>query len=165
MSQKCECDYYFDECCCEKKQVKPSRTVLKCGCPGFVAFPNLAAVGTTETIATLAIDTSEFEHPCIQLSFTANISTNATDGFSFQIFKQCSDQPTSIPVSGIYEYTRAGETIETDSINFTVCDNDLCTCGCCTYFVVITVTVLTALVSYVSNATLSAIINDNGCDC
>ncbi len=165
MSEKCECDYCCDECCCEKKQGRPTRTVLKCGCPGFVAFPNLTAIGTTATLASLSIDTSEFEHPCIQLSFTANIGTDLIDGFTFQIFRQCSDQSAPIPVSGIYEYTRITATTEAASINFTVCDNDLCINGCCTYFVLITVTVATASTTYISNATLSAIINDDGCDC
>ncbi|WP_442913619.1 DUF4489 domain-containing protein [Lacrimispora sp.] len=107
MSQKCDCDceYCFDECSCEITHEKPTRTVLRCGCPGFVAFPNLSAVGTTETITTLSIDTSEFEHPCVQLSFTANIGTAVIDGFRFQIFKQCPDQAAPTPVSGIYDYT------------------------------------------------------------
>lgn len=62
-------------------------------------------MGTTETITTLSIDTSEFEHLCVQLSFTANIGTAVIDGFRFQIFKQCPDQAAPTPVSGIYDYT------------------------------------------------------------
>ncbi|SEU26985.1 protein of unknown function [Lacrimispora sphenoides] len=163
MSQINKCDY--DVSYCEKKQGKPTRTELKCGSPSFVAFPNLTAAGTTVTIATLSIDASEFEHPHIQLSFTANVSTDVIDGFSFQIFRQCLDPPTPIPVSEIYYYTRAVATTEADSINFTVCDNDFCINGCCNYFVVITVTVSTVSVSYISNATLSAIISDNINNC
>jgi hypothetical protein len=164
MNQTLECECSCDECYSEKKFEKLTRTVLKCGCPGFVAFPNLTAVGTRARLATLQIDTSEFEHPCIQLSFTANVSTDVIDGFSFQIFRQCSDLSAPIPVSGIFNYTRAVATTEADTINFTVCDNDFCMDGCCAYFVVITVTVATVSVSFVSNATLSAIISDDCCD-
>lgn len=163
MNQTSKRDY--DASYCEKKQEKPTRTVLKCGGPGFVAFPNLTAIGTTVKLATLSIDASELEQPCIQLSFTANVSIDVIGGFSFQIFRQCLDSPTPIPVSGIYNYTRAIATTEADSINFTVCDNDFCKNDCCNYFVVITVTVSTVSVSYISNATLSAIISDNGCNC
>ncbi|WP_442913508.1 DUF4489 domain-containing protein [Lacrimispora sp.] len=73
--------------------------------------------------------------------------------------------PTPIPVSEIYYYTRAVATTEADSINFTVCDNDFCINGCCNYFVVITVTISTVSVSFISNATLSAIISDNINNC
>ncbi len=163
MNQTRKCDY--DASFCEKKQVKPTRTELKCGCPGFVSFPNLTAAGTTVKLATLSIDASEFEQPCIQLSFTANVSTDVIDGFSFQVFRQCLDPPTPIPVSGIYYYTRAIATTEADTINFTVCDNAFCINTCCNYYVEITVTVSTASISFISNATLSAIISDNGCNC
>ena len=167
MSQRCECVYDCDECYCEKKQGKPNRTVLKCGCPGFAAFPVDTAIGTTRTIATLPINTSELEHPCIQLSFTANIYTSALSGYTFQIFKQCSDLLTPTPISGVYEYSRPVGTTETDTFNFTVCDCDCDSCmdDCCTYLVVVIVTIIPALDQYIGGATLSAIITDNGCGC
>uniref|UniRef100_UPI0006D0FC1A DUF4489 domain-containing protein n=1 Tax=Clostridium sp. NkU-1 TaxID=1095009 RepID=UPI0006D0FC1A len=168
MNCDCDCEYeyeyeyYCDDCCCEEKQEKPNATVLRCGSPGFVAFPNLTGVGITRTIASLQIDTSEFEHPCILLSFTANIVTGVVGSYRFQIFKECSDQMALIPVGGVYQYSRTVATTVTDSFNFNVCDCgcDSCMNDCCTYVVVVTFDVS----PLIGGATLSAIVTDNGCD-
>ncbi len=165
MSQINDCGYCCDTCDSEKKCGKLTGTLLECGCPGFISFANATAVGTTQTIAALQVNTSEFEHPCIQLAFTANIFTGVTGGYSFQIFKLCSNQLTPVPVSGVYEYARAVATTEGDTFNFTVCDCDMdsCTDCLCTYYVVVTVTVLVVLDSYIGNIALSAIVSENSC--
>uniref|UniRef100_UPI0006D1736F DUF4489 domain-containing protein n=1 Tax=Clostridium sp. NkU-1 TaxID=1095009 RepID=UPI0006D1736F len=163
MNQISKFDY--DISYCEKKQAKPTRTELKCGSPGFVAFPLLAVADTTVTLAPLSIDASEFEHPSILLSFTANVHANILENFRFQIFRQCLDQPTPIPVGAIYYHSKIDAILDTDSINFTVCDNDFCKNSICTYFVVITGITIAVFTSYISNATLSAIISDNSYDC
>lgn len=163
MNHECECEYCCDDCCCEKKQKKSNATALRCGSPGFVAFPNLTGVDITRTIAALQIDTSGFEHPCILLSFTANIVTGVIGSYRFQIFKECSDQMTLIPVGGIYEYSRSVAATVSDPFSFNVCDCgcDSCMNGCCTYLVVVT----TNVSPLIGGATLSAIVTDNGCDC
>ncbi|WP_349948385.1 DUF4489 domain-containing protein [Lacrimispora sp. BS-2] len=159
---ECECEYYCDDCC-EKKQEKSTPTALRCGSPGFVVFPYFTGVGITRTIASLQIDTSEYEHPCILLSFAANIVIGLIGSYRFQIFKECSDQLALIPVGGIYEYSTTVFATIADSFNFNVCDCgcDSCMNDCCTYLVVVTFDVS----PIIGGATLSAIVTDNGCDC
>ncbi|RFZ75615.1 DUF4489 domain-containing protein [Lacrimispora amygdalina] len=161
MNHDCDCEYYYDDCCCVNKQEKLNATVLRCGSPGFVAFPNLTGVDITHTIAELQINTSGFEHPCILLSFTANITTGVIGSYRFQIFKQCSGQMAPIPVGGIYEYSRSVATTVSDSFHFNECDCDSCMNDCCTYLVVVTFNVS----PLIGGATLSAIITENGRDC
>ncbi len=167
MNQTFDYKYSCDNCFSDKKYEKLNGTVLKCSCPGFVSFANATEAGTTQTLAALQINTSEFEHPCIQLSFNANIFTGVTGGYNFQIFKLCSNQLTPIPVSGIYEYARVVATTESDSFNFTVCDCDCDSCmdGCCTYYALVTVTIPTVLDAYIGNIILSAIVTENDCNC
>ncbi|MDR0825242.1 MAG: DUF4489 domain-containing protein [Prevotella sp.] len=162
MNQISKFDY--DISYCEKKQAKPTRTELKCGSLSFVAFPLFIVADTTVTLAPLSIDVSEFERPHILLSFTANVHANAFDNYSFQIFRQCLDQPTPIPVSEIYYHSKLDPILDSASINFTVCDNDFCKNRICNYFVVITGFTVAVFASYISNATLSAIISDNSYD-
>ncbi|MEY8351737.1 DUF4489 domain-containing protein [Lachnospiraceae bacterium 54-53] len=145
----------------QKKQEKLNATVLRCGSPGFVSFANLTGVNITRTIAALQINTSGFEHPCILLSFTANIVIGVIGSYRFQIFKECSSQMALIPVGGIYEYSRSVATTVSDPFHFNVCDCDSCTNDCCTYLVVVTFNVSPVI----GGATLSAIVTDNGCDC
>lgn len=159
MNHDCECEYNCDDCCCEKEQEKLNATVLRCGSPGYVSFPNLTGVDITRTITTLQINTSEFEHPCILLSFTANIVSGVTGSYRFQIFKECSDQVALIPVSGIYVYSRSAATTVSDTFNFNVCDCATCMNDCCTYLVVVTFNVSPVI----GGATLSAIVTENGC--
>jgi len=149
MNHDCECEYHCDDCCCEKKQEKLNAAVLRCGSPGYVSFANLTGVEITRTIATLQINTSGFEHPCILLG-----------SYRFQIFKECSDKMALIPVSGIYVYSRSVATTVSDTFSFNVCDCDSCMNDCCTYLAVVTFNVSPVI----GGATLSAIVTENGCD-
>ncbi len=159
MNHDCECEYYCDDCFCEKKQEELNAAVLRCGSPGYVSFANLTGVEITSTIATLQINTSGFEHPCILLSFTANIVIGVIGSYRFQIFKECTDQMALIPVSGIYEYSRTVATTVSDTFSFNVCDCDSCMNDCCTYLAVATFNVSPVI----GGATLSAIVTENGC--
>ena len=158
MNYDSECEYYCDDCCCKNKQEKPNATALRCGSPGFVAFPNLTGVDITRTIAELQVNLSGFENPCILLSFTAKIVIGVAGNYRFQIFKECTGK-SPVPVSGIYEYSRTVATTVTDTFNFNVCDCDSCMNDCCTYLVVVTFNVS----PLIGGATLSAIVTDNGC--
>ncbi|MDR7813137.1 hypothetical protein [Lacrimispora sp.] len=66
MNHDSECEYCCDDCCSEKQE-KSNATALRCGSPGFVAFPNLTGVDITRTIAELQVNLSGFENPCILL--------------------------------------------------------------------------------------------------
>lgn len=147
-----------DPCKKEKKEKKVCPTIIKCGCPNSTAIPIIAAPGSTFTLATLALDTSCLKDPCIKLEFATNLVTiaGATGTFSIQVFKQCNNQLTALPVGPAWTMTLAATLGETFS--FFVCDCD-CSCfnDCCLYTVVATNTTAIAVGASLNNATLGAI--------
>ncbi|HIT90494.1 MAG TPA: DUF4489 domain-containing protein [Candidatus Merdenecus merdavium] len=170
-----EYDYCEEDCSrhqpekCEKKKYrpKPNKTVLKCGTPGAVTLPLATLAGTTFNVATVTVDTSKFNKPCIKFEFASNIvATAAALTLNFQIFKQCKNQLVPIPVGPVWTFSRLAEITSSDSFSFFVCDCDSCYDECCTYSVVATVAgIATIGVTSINNAILSAIVVDESCDC
>lgn len=163
-SYDCEC-----RCCCECEKTRPlapNRTMLKCGCPGAVSLPVATLAGTSFTVATVTVDTKGFRKPCIKFDFASNIVTTAAVlTLNLQIFKQCKNQLVPIPVGPVWTFSRLVTVTSSDTFSFYVCDCDICDADCCTYSVVATVAgVATVGVTSISNATLSAIVVDNGCN-
>lgn len=164
----CDCECHCERCCCEKKKkgLKPNRTNLKCGTPGGVTLPLATLAGTTFNVATVNVDTKNFEHPCIKFEFASNVITTAAIlTLNFQIFKLCQNQLVPTPVGPVWTFSRLVAVTESDAFTFFVCDCDICGEECCNYSVVATVAgVATVGVTTISNATISAIIVDNACN-
>lgn len=170
----CECDCQYrcsnqcERCCCEKPAcVKPNRTILKCGTPGAVTLPLATLAGTTFTVATVTVDTKNLKNPCIKFEFASNVVTTAAVlTLNFQIFRQCKNQLVPLPIGPVWTFSRLVAVTESNTFSFFVCDCDICDGGCCTYSVVATVVgVATVGVTAINNATLSAIVADNSCNC
>lgn len=165
-------DNYETECrCCyecEKvRPLSPNRTSLKCGSPGAVTLPLATVAGTNFTVATVTVDTKGFRKPCIKFEFASNIVTTAAVlTLNLQIFKQCKNQLVPIPVGPVWTFARLVAITSSDTFSFFVCDCDICDAECCTYSVVATVVgVATVGVTSINNATLSALVVDNTCNC
>ena len=141
---------------------KPQAQVaLKCSAPGSVTIPVLADPGSTFTPTSLSVNAAKFCNPCTKLEFTSNIT--APVGFigtlSFQIFKQCRNQFTPVPVGPAFTYSRTVALVvgEANTFSFFICDCDSCNDDCCTYSVVITNLTAITLGATITNATLSAL--------
>ena len=108
-----------------------------------------------------------FRKPCIKFEFASNIVTTASVlTLNLQIFKQCKNQLVPIPVGPVWTFSRLVAVTESNAFTFFVCDCDICEEECCNYSVVATVVgVATVGVTSINNATLSAIVIDNGCGC
>ena len=154
-------------CSCErpKKFLKPNRTILKCGSQGGVSLPALTAAGSTFTLASVTVDSKNVKRPCIKFEFASNIVTTAAVlTLNFQLFKQCKNQITALPVGPIWTFSRTVAITDSNTFTFFVCDCDFCSDDCCTYSVVATVAgVATVGVTAINNATLAALIVDNDC--
>src|SRR5699024_8293852 len=121
-------------------------------------IPVATVVGTTVTPTSLTLDTSCICNPCVKLEFTSNIIATAFIGsISFQVFKQCSNQFTPVPVGPSFTYQRLVEVTGSDTFSFFICDCDSCHNDCCTYTVVATVNAVTVGVLNINNATLGAV--------
>lgn len=151
---------YYDSCGKERrKEEKQCPTIVKCGCPGSATLPIAAAAGTTLTLASLTLDTSCLCDPNTKLEFASNIiaPVGTTAGaFTIQIFKQCRNQMTAVPVGPAWSFSTTTPLARTFS--FFICDSDSCINDCCTYTAVATVTTAPAggAIS-VNNATLGAV--------
>jgi hypothetical protein len=164
-------DYYYDDDCepCKKrkkddyddhkKEEKDCKTIIKCGSPSSTAIPVIAAAGTTFTLASLNLNTSRLKDPCIKLEFASNFVTTAAfaGAFSIQVFKQCGNQFTPIPIGPSWALGSLAA-LSATTFSFFVCDCDSCFNDCCTYTVVATVTTAIAAGTLtINNATLGAI--------
>lgn len=114
-------------------------------------------------MATVNVDTKNYENPCIKFEFASNIVTTAAVlTLNFQIFKQCGNQLVPLPVGPIWTFSRLVAITSSDTFSFFVCDCDSCREDCCNYSVIATVAgIATVGVTSISNATLSAIVVDN----
>jgi hypothetical protein len=148
---------------------KNQEVALKCSAPGSVAIPILADPGSTFTPTSLTVNTKKFCDPCTKLEFTSNITLPV--GFlgtlSFQIFKQCRNQFTPVPVGPAFTFARTVALVvgESSTFSFFVCDCDTCNDDCCTYSIVITNQTAILLGATITNATLSALTVENKCNC
>lgn len=155
--------------CRDKKQ--QAAAALKCSSPGSATIPILAAPGSTFTPTSLTVNTSHFCNPCTRLDFTSNITLPI--GFlgtlSFQIFKQCKNQLTPVPVGPAFTFARTIALVvgESSTFSFFICDCDSCNDDCCTYSVVITNQTAILLGATITNATLSSLTTNqvNKCSC
>ena len=161
--------YHDDDCDCdpcgkekkekkEKKEVCP--TIIKCSTPGAVTVPAASAVGTTFSPTSLTLNTACLCNPCTKIEFTSNlVTTGFTGTLSFQVFKQCINQFTPVPVGPAFSYSEAAAVTNASTFTFFICDCDSCFNDCCTYTVVVTVTAATGAASVlaINNATLGAI--------
>lgn len=151
---------YYNPCEKEKRrEEKACPVILKCGCPSSVTIPTGTAVGTTFTLASLNLDTSCICDPNVKLDFESNVvaPTGTTAGaVSIQIFKQCNNQATAIPVGSAWTLSLTAPISTTFS--FFICDNDSCNNDCCTYTVRATVTTAPAGAALsINNAALAAL--------
>lgn len=160
--------YHDDECdpCGREKKAKKEKkedlcpTIIKCSTPGAVTIPLATIVGTTFTPTSLTLNTACLCNPCAKIEFTSNIVATAfTGSITFQVFKQCVNQFTPVPVGPAFSYSRAVAVTDSDTFSFFICDCDSCFNDCCTYTVVVTVNVVTVGVLTINNATLGAVVS------
>nr|WP_315023912.1 DUF4489 domain-containing protein [uncultured Aminipila sp.] len=165
-SRNDDCDFCGKErkeSCRPRKEACP--TIIKCSCPGAVTIPTATIVGTTFTPSSLTLNTCRLENPCAKIEFASNIVATAFLGsISFQLFKQCANQISPVPVGPSFTYSRLLAITESDTFTFFVCDCDSCFNDCCTYTVVVTVNAVTAGVLSINNATIGAIATCNVCN-
>lgn len=175
---KGHCHEEKEVCCKKEKEVcfrkeereEGTHVILKCGTPGSVALPILALgtifAPTSFTLSTVTVDTSEFKDPCIKFEVASTVNTTVAIGLPFalnyQIFRNCKNQFTPIPVGPIFTFSRAVSIVESNAFSFFVCDCDVCPDDCCTYSLVITNTALAiAEIASITNATISALVVEN----
>ncbi len=175
-SETCyDCDNNCSECICKfetiPKPLKPNRTRLKCGMSsGPIVFPVGTPAGVTFTLATVNADTKGMKLSCIQLEFAANIITTAAAIIlNFQVFKQCRNQMTPVPVGPIWTFSPPTGVTEGNTIgntfSFYVCDCDTTCNECCYYRVVVTQAGATTTgITTINNPSLAAIIVDGTCN-
>ncbi|WP_313346469.1 DUF4489 domain-containing protein [Sedimentibacter sp.] len=171
ISDFCRRDRNEDDSC--KRNRRPqSTTTLKCSTPSTVTIPILADPGSTFPTTSLSLKTPENSNCCTRLDFTSNIVVPV--GFlgtlSFQIFKQCRNQLTPVPVGPAFTFARTVALVvgETSTFSFFICDCDFaCDDECCTYSVLITNLSAITLGATISSATLSAIstCDEKTCKC
>lgn len=167
--------YYDDNDNCRRNRNDRrvlSTTTLRCSTPSTVTIPILAEPGATFPTNSLSLRTPKNSNCCTRLDFTSNIVVPI--GFigtlSFQIFKQCRNQFTPVPVGPAFTFARTIAVVvgSADTFTFSICDCDPnCDDECCTYSVVITNLSAITLGATVSNATLSAIstCTESSCNC
>lgn len=165
---QCKKDYERDHEREEKEEREKCPTIIKCGCPSSTSIGAVTA-GTNVTIASLNLDTTCLCDPRIKLEFASNIIAPAGIGtidLNFQVFKQCRNQFTPVPVGPAWNYTLANGPFNT-TFSFFVCDSDSCDKDCCTYTVVVTVVDPPATGTSISinNATLGAIATCRSNEC
>ncbi|WP_312430224.1 DUF4489 domain-containing protein [Lacrimispora sp.] len=164
-SQECERSF---ELVCEtrQKKLKPNRAMLRCGNSGALVLPVNTTAGARFTLTTVSVNVKDFKKPCIKLEFTSDIATTAAFLIlDFQVFKQCKDIATPIPIGPIWTFSRSLAITDSDIFSFFVCDCDICDDECCTYSVVTRVaSTVTVGVTSINHASLSAFIVDNDCN-
>ena len=139
----CEKDYRKDY----EREEEKCPTIIKCGCPSSTPLPVVAAAATTTiTLASLTVDTSCICDPVIKLDFSSAFTALAAvtiGGLSLQVFRQCINQITPVPIGPSHPVLGALTAIVLPAAvytSFTVCDEDTCTNNdCCTYTVVATI--------------------------
>lgn len=164
------CDDYEScgESCKKDKRPAAPTTTVKCGALGSAIIPLATPVGTTFTLASLTLNNSSANScACTKIEVTSNLSTVAfTGAVSFQVFKQCRNQFTPVPVGPAFTFAEAVLLTAADAFTFFVCDCDNCDTGCCVYSLVATVTTIIVGTLTINNATLAAITSTNpGCCC
>lgn len=151
------------------KRPQQAAVALKCSSPGSVTVPALAEPGSTFTATSLTAKNTNFCNPCTKLDFTSNITVPI--GFigtlSFQVFKQCRNQFSPVPVGPAFIFARTVALVvgEANTFSFFICDCDSCNDDCCTYTVVVTNLSVVTLGLTITNATLSAITANQGNGC
>ena len=169
---------YYDSCGKERrKEEKQCPTIIKCGCPSTVTLPVVTTGSTDVVLASLTVDTSCICDPVIKLDFSSAFTTTVTavlGGVTVQIFKQCRNQTTAVPVGPswpVIGLIAAGALTGSIFTNFSICDTDACGEECCTYTAVATVsgTALAVIGATFNNSTLTSTITcrSNACtrDC
>lgn len=154
----------------DNRNKRPQAAVaLKCSSPGSVAVPALAAPGSTFTPTSLTVNNTTFCNPCTKLEFTSNliVPIGFTGTLSFQVFKQCRNQFTPVPVGPAFTFARTVALVvgASDTFSFFICDCDSCNDDCCTYSVVVTNQTIITLGLTITNATLSALTANQGNGC
>ncbi|MDR1547699.1 MAG: DUF4489 domain-containing protein [Hungatella sp.] len=151
-----------EQCVCYKPEFtnKINNAFLCYSTTDTLTIPDGTNVGTSFRITTLKINGC---YSTIRFNFSSNLVTDISAAtLDFQIFKQCPDQLSPIPVSPVWRYTRLLLGGDAMTFSFKACDKDYD--GCCTYYVAVTV-VGTATIGLISinNANLSALAFIDGC--
>ncbi|UZQ49315.1 DUF4489 domain-containing protein [Clostridium kluyveri] len=168
MSRYYDCDpcskHEFEPC--KKKIEKFCPTIIKCSSPGSVTLPAATVAGTAFPLTSLTLDTSRLEDPCIKLEFASNLvaAVAFTGTINFQIFRQCNNQLTPVPIGPAYTFNLVA-LLSSQTFSFFVCDCNSCFSNdCCTYTVIATVTsAVTVGTLSINNATLGAIATCGSC--
>lgn len=160
-----ECEF---KCVCETRQknLRPNRTMLRCGNSGSLTLPVNTSAGARFTLTTVSVNVKDLKKPCINLEFTSDIATTAAVLIlDFQIFKQCKGIVTPIPIGPIWTFSRPLAITASNTFSFRICDCDICNDECCIYSVVARVaSTVTVGVTTINHASLSAFIVDNDCN-
>ena len=141
----------------EKREEKKCPIIMKCSCPSSIIIPT-GVVNRTFTTSSLTLDTSCLCDPCIKIQYTSNLDGIFGGTIRFQVYKQCRNQFTPVPVGGSWNFTvpATGASAAT-AFSFFVCDCDSCNDDCCTYTVVITAVTATVGTLAVNNSTIAAL--------
>jgi len=109
---------------------------LKCGNINSIIIPNGTVVGTSYIVSSINVKSTN----STILKFTSNITnTNFIGTISFQVFKLCDNNITSIPIGPPWIFSGSASNTGSDIFSFFVCDHDICSNKCCTYTVEATI--------------------------
>lgn len=148
---------YYDSCKKEKRQEKQCPIIMKCSYPIATTITS-AAIGNTFQAGSLTLDTSCLCNPFIKIQYTSNLDGIFGGTIRFQVYKQCRNQFTPVPVGGSWNFTVPATGLSAaTAFSFFVCDCDSCNDDCCTYTVVITAVTATVGTLAVNNATIAAV--------
>ena len=163
---ECKKDYRRDYEREEKEEKCP--TIIKCGCPSSTSIAAGTTAGNTFTLASLTLDTSCLCDPSIKLEFASNMIVPAgltTGAINIQIFKQCRNQITAVPVGPVWTFIPAAPG-SAETFSFFIWDSDSCFSDCCTYTAVARVTVaIGGAALAINNSTIGAIATCKSNEC
>lgn len=125
------------------------------------------------TIGQVIIDTRDISKPIVSIEFSSIITYLQTEfaviindnlgpeaNLKFSLFRSCDKEEPLLLNSWTYGIYRLGlddtDTRIVDSFHFNFCDDSVC-CGCCEYFVEVSIEELAAAIIYVDNVHITAL--------
>lgn len=152
--------HYIDDFEPISEENKLNSVILKCGNSGSAIIPQGSTLVTVFPI--ICLNTSCLCNSCIKLNFTSNVVAIGLVGtLNFQLFKLCENQLQATTVGPLWTFSRSARTTDISAFSFFVCDCDICPSKECKYAVVMIPADGNTGNVAVTNATLSAIAEDN----
>ncbi|WP_050379154.1 DUF4489 domain-containing protein, partial [Gottschalkia purinilytica] len=152
------CKCFKEEKCCKPIDCDPEKIEFRCNTLTGATGIGIIAIGgliTPTTIGTISVtDLCCFKKPCVQLEFSAIITTGVALAvgtiITFRVFRRCDNgdeievQSFSLPQGVV---VAIGSSIP---VAFVVCDCNACPANCCTYRITVEATAAVAVASAIN---------------